>query len=157
MIRYLSVGVLFVFLSACTSQEDKFKDLAFKLAEKERLALLFKEADGALRHSDVLFEGYIKAMLQKSEIKAKEVKILGADSAIAQVEIGLPSAAARQTLLGIASRVDLTKSRRFNFSEAMGLLKKQGAIKSLEVNDQILKVYRFKRTAKGWTVLRGNN
>lgn len=155
IIQLLSFIIFSVFFLGCTSQEDQFKELAVKLAEKERQVLFVKEANAALRHSEVLFEGYIKAMSQKSEIKIKEIKVLGADSATAQVEIHLPSIVVRQALLGIANRVDHTKTRRFNYTEAMGLLKKQGVINSSAMNEQILKVYRFKRGADGWTILKG--
>ena len=144
-------------LAGCTSQKDQFKELATKLAEKERYMLLVNEADSALQHSEALREGYLTTMSQKSEIKVKNIELVGENAATAEVYIELPSLIVRKKLLGIGSRVDTTRTRRFNFSEAMILVKKEMGFKPEELKEQILKTYHFKKTSSGWTILKDSN
>lgn len=144
LLCFISLGSV-----SCTSQEEALKKSAIKYGEVKWLEALKSEADEHIKQSDVLHDGYIKFIQNGSEVQAAKVDMLGEDSAAVTMTINTYSAKMRRTLLEIAAKVDPSKSRRFNFNEAVKLVEKEGG-ESSGKETQPLGVYRFRKKDSAW-------
>lgn len=134
---------------SCTSQEEALKKTAVKYGEVKWLEALKTEADEHIKQSDVLHDGYVKFIQNGSEVQAAKVDMLSEDSAVVTMAVNTYSAKMRRTLLEIAAKVDASKSRRFNFSEAVKLVEKEGG-ESAGKETQPLGIYRFHKKDSSW-------
>ncbi|WP_155723959.1 hypothetical protein [Bdellovibrio bacteriovorus] len=139
----------FQILTACTSDEKVLKTKALELAEKKFSEQIKQEADDSLSQSPWLHQAYTQFIQDNSKVSVEEVKFQGETLATVSVVVETYPMKLRRTLLGIASRVDSSKSRRFNFSEARGLIVQQGMEKG-EVESQPLGVFKFHKSDKNW-------
>lgn len=114
------------------------------------LEAIHAEANEMLKNSDLLRNGYIEFMRHQSEVSVDEVRIFNEHLATATVTMKAPPLKLRRTLLEIAGKVEPSKSRRFNFSEAVGLIRKQTGISDQEV--QPLGVYHFRKAQDKWVI-----
>ncbi len=87
--------------------------------------MIQKEAEESLGQSEWLRRAYKEFIENKSEVEVDEVKFQGEKLATAAVNVNTYSLKMRKTLLDIASRVDSTKTSRFNFGGAASLINKQ--------------------------------
>lgn len=136
-------------LIACTSQEGVLKKQAKELGEQKMKAAFRLEADELLKQSVLLHDGYIDFMNQTSEVKVEEVRVLNENLATVTVTMTTIPLKVRRTLLEIAAKVEPAKSRRFNFSEAVSLIRKQmGDVEEKDV--QPLGIYHFRKSQNNW-------
>lgn len=139
-------------LASCTSQEGAIKKKALQLGEQHFQELIRDEAQNGLPQSDWLRDSYQEFIKDRSKVEVAEVALQSDSRATAVVVVESYPLPLRQTLLGIASKVDPGKTRRFNFSEAISLIAQQTGQKG-EVERQPLKTYKFQKTSDSWTVL----
>ncbi|MGZ3771849.1 MAG: hypothetical protein ACXVCP_19710 [Bdellovibrio sp.] len=136
-------------LSACTSEQGQIKDKALVTGQERFEAMLVKEADGALNQSALLHQSYIEFMKGSSEVDVADLKMLGENQATVTLTMKTYSTLLRQTALEIAQKVEPSKTRRFNFGEAISLIAQQKGInKPLE--EQPLAVLKFQKSKGQW-------
>lgn len=133
---------------SCTSQEAALTKQAESIGEQKMMEAIRVEADEMLKNSAFLHNGYIEFMRHQAKVNVEDVKIINERLATATVTMMAPPVKLRRTLLEIAGKVDPSKSRRFNFSEAVNLIRKQTGISDREV--QPLGVYQFRKNQDQW-------
>ncbi|KHD87484.1 MAG: hypothetical protein OM95_14235 [Bdellovibrio sp. ArHS] len=136
-------------VGGCTSDEKVLKNKALALAEKKFTEQIKQEADDSLGQSPWLHQAYTEFIHNNSEVSVEEVKMQSDTLATVAVVVETYPTRFRRTILGIAARVDASKSRRFNFSEARGLIIQQGMEKG-EVETQPLGIFKFHKSDKNW-------
>lgn len=142
-------SILCLSLTACTSQEAGLKKQAQKLGEQKFAEVIQKEAEESLSQSDWLRQEYIQFIHRHSEVEIEEVQLQGENLGVVSLTVTTYPEKVRRTLLEIASKVDPSRSRRFNFSEAVSLIRRQTG-QALEPDKQPLGVYKFKKAEKSW-------
>lgn len=140
---------LTLLLTACTSQEGQLKKQAQEQGEKKFAEMIQKEAEESLGQSEWLRQAYTEFIQNKSEVEVDEVKMQGEKLATVSVTVTTYPVKIRRMLLGIAGKVDSTKSRRFNFAEATSLVTQQMGEKN-ETVKQPLETYRFSQGSEKW-------
>lgn len=146
MLCFTSLGLV-----SCTSSESGLRKSAIKYGEVKWLEALQTEANEHIKHSAVLYDGYIKFIQGSSEVQVAKLEMLNEDSAMVTMTINTYSVKMRRTLLEIAAKVDVSKSRRFNYSEAVKLVGKEGG-EGISKVTQPLGVYRFRKIDSSWKV-----
>lgn len=136
---------------ACTSSEGALKKEAISLGQVKWAEMLKKEADDALAHDPRLHQEYRQFIEKRSEVEVEKVQYQGESSATVVVVVNTFPLSLRRTLLGVAGKVDPSKSRRFSFGEALALVKKQIGIVA-ESEKQPLVVLNFTKAGNVWTV-----
>lgn len=148
----LLLCLFFVLISACTSQEGKVEKQALALGEKKLQEVLQTEADDNIKQSAWLNKSYVEFMRDHSEVLVSEVKMHSESRATASVVMKTYPLSLRTTLAKIAGGIDESKSRRFNYGEALGLIGQQVG-KAPEPVEQPLITYKFNKTSAGtWVV-----
>jgi len=145
----LFLPLLFLTLSACTSEEGALKKQALAIGQKKFNEVIQKEAEESLGQSEWLRQAYREFIESRSEVEVDEVKFQGESLATVSVSVTTYPMKMRRTLLGIAGKVDASKSRRFNFSEALSLVGQQTG-QSTETEKQPLTVLKYAKGASGW-------
>ncbi|WP_374029846.1 hypothetical protein [Bdellovibrio bacteriovorus] len=135
-------------LVSCTSDEGMLKKEATKIGQTKFAEQIQQEAQDSLSHSDVLREAFINFIQKSSEVEVEEIKFQGEKLATVSVTVTTYPAKLRRTLLAIASKVDASKSRRFNFAEARSLIGQQG--EKIEVEKQALTTIKFHKSGDQW-------
>lgn len=138
-------------LISCTSNEGAIKKQALQLGEQHFQELIRDEAQKGLPQSDWLRDSYEEFIKERSTVEVTEVTLQNDSRATAVVVVETYPLPLRRTLLSIGSKVDASKSRRFNFSEAISLIAAQTGQKG-EVERQPLKTYKFQKSADSWVV-----
>lgn len=147
----LPVICVFSVLSACTSNEGQIKEQALKVGQQKFDAMVQKEADEALKESPLLHQAYIQFLNGTSEVAVEELKFHGDNEAVISLVMKTYSTSLRQTVLEVAQKVPPSKSRRFNFGEAMALIAQQKGQKQ-DVESQPLTVLRFHKASNQWVL-----
>ncbi|WP_374078505.1 hypothetical protein [Bdellovibrio bacteriovorus] len=136
-------------LTACTSDEGMLKKQAIEVGTAKFNEIIQKEGEESLGNSEWLRQAYGEFIHNRSEVEVEEVKFQGEKLATVSVVVTTYPTKLRRTLLGIASKVDASKSRRFNFSEAVSLVAQQTGQKS-EPEKQPLTVLKFSKSSDKW-------
>lgn len=151
-ISFAILCLFFGLLGGCTSQEGKIEKKAQELGERKFQELLQQEADENIKQSDWLNKAYLEFMTERSEVMVSEVKLQSQTRATAAVIVKSYPVSLRRTLAKIAGGIENSRSRRFNFSEALGLVGQQTG-GTAETVEQPLITYKFNKTSAGtWVV-----
>ncbi|MEK2644610.1 hypothetical protein [Bdellovibrio sp. BCCA] len=143
------IGTMILTLSACTSKEGKLKKQAEEIGKAKFMEVLKKEADDGLGQSDWLRQAYVEYVGNRSEVEAENVNFIGETAATATLVVKTYSPKMRQTLISIAAKVDPDKARRFNFGEALVLIRRQTG-QNTETDYQPLTVLKFTKSGEKW-------
>lgn len=135
-------------LVGCTSQESKIEKLAVELGERKFQEVLTQEASDGITQSGWLRTAYVDYMSQNAEVLVSEVQFHGENQATAVVVVKTYSPPMRRTLAEIAGGIDQSKTRRFNFGEAISLIGKQMG-KKPEKTEHPLTTFKFNKTSAG--------
>lgn len=114
--------------------------------------MIQKESEETLKQSPVLQQSYIEFIQGHSEVLVGDIKFQGENQAVVSVVMKTYPQKLRQTLLEVTAKVDSSKSRSFNFGEALVLIAKQKG-QTEEVEQQPLLVLKFHKVSNQWTLL----
>lgn len=148
-LKFIFLGLFCLGITACTSEEGLLKKQATAIGEAKLQEAVRLEADEMLKGSALLHEGYLQYMRQHAEVVVEEVQMLEGNVAVVTVTMKAPSLKMRRTLMEIAAKVEASKSRRFNFPEAVKRISQQTG-ENPEGIIQPLGVYRFRKVGDKW-------
>lgn len=145
----IALACLSLCFSACSSEEGKLKKMALEMGQKKFSEVIRQEAAEFLPDSEWLRQSYVELIDKNSEVEVEEVKFQGDNLAVVSVVVVTYPYRFRRTLLKVAGAVDVSKTRRFSFGEALGLVAAQSPEKN-KPSKQPLTVYKFSKGAEGW-------
>ncbi len=141
--------VLCTLVAGCTSDEGTLKKMAQSQAEQKWNETIQGEARDGVPESQVLQQAYIDFLRGKSEVEVAELKMQSPTMATVVTTVTTYNAKLRKTLLSVASKVGLDKTRRFNFGDALPMVATQLGMKP-EKETQNLEVYKFQKQGETW-------
>lgn len=142
---------IFTLLAACTSDEGVLKEEALKVGQGKFNEMIQKESGEILKESPRLQQAYVGFIRGTSEIEVEEIKFEGETRAVVSVIMKIYPNKLRLTLLEVAQKVESSKSRKFNYGEALKLIAQQMGLKE-GLERQPLTVLRFHKVSKKWVI-----
>ncbi|UOF02803.1 hypothetical protein [Bdellovibrio reynosensis] len=147
-ILLFSLTIATLWAAGCTSEEGKLKKQAISTGELRLQQLIQQEALDGMPQSSELRQGYQDFIMARSEVVTDEPEIIGG-SAVVSVAAMIPPVKLRKTLIAIAGKLDSSKARRFNFGEAVSLIKRQTG-EDTENTKQGLGIVKFVKQGEAW-------
>lgn len=150
---FLSLIYVFSLLTAaCTSDEGLLKEQSINVGTVKFNEIIRQESEETLSQSPGIQQSYIEFMKAHSEVSVADVKFKGENQAVVSLVLKTYPDKLRQTLLEVAQKVAPSKSRQFNFGEALSLIAKQRGIKE-ETEEKNLVVLKFQKVSERWTLI----